>query len=35
MDVSWERPIFVEYNWSLNYIIEAFIVPLIYSRYCV
>ncbi len=26
MDVSWERPIFVEYNWSLNYIIEAFIV---------
>ena len=28
MDVSWERPIFVEYNWSLNYIIEAFIVLL-------
>ena len=27
-DVSWERPIFVEYNWSLNYIIEAFIVLL-------
>ena len=28
MDVSWERPIFVEYNLSLNYIIEAFIVLL-------
>ena len=28
MDVSWERPIFVEYNWSVNYIIEAFIVFL-------
>lgn len=28
MDVSWERPIFVEYNWSVNYIIEAFIVLL-------
>lgn len=28
MDVSWERPIFVEYNWSMNYIIEAFIVLL-------
>ena len=28
MDVSWERPIFVEYNWSLIYIIEAFIVLL-------
>ena len=28
MDVSWERPIFVEYNWSLNYIIEAFVVLL-------
>ena len=28
IDVSWERPIFVEYNWSLNYIIEAFIVLL-------
>ena len=28
MDVSWERPIFVEYNWSLNYIIEAFAVLL-------
>ena len=28
-DVSWERPIFVEYNWSANYIIEAFIVLLI------
>ena len=28
MDVSWERPIFVEYNWSLNYIIEVFIVLL-------
>ena len=27
-DVSWDRPIFVEYNWSLNYIIEAFIVLL-------
>ena len=27
-DVSWERPIFVEYNWSANYIIEAFIVLL-------
>ena len=27
-DVSWERPIFVEYNWSLNYFIEAFIVLL-------
>ena len=27
-DVSWERPIFVEYNWSVNYIIEAFIVLL-------
>ena len=27
-DVSWERPIFVEYNWSVNYIIEAFIVFL-------
>ncbi|MBF1582683.1 MAG: hypothetical protein HXO28_04395 [Prevotella sp.] len=27
-DVSWERPIFLEYNWSLNYIIEAFIVLL-------
>lgn len=27
-DVSWERPIFVEYNWSMNYIIEAFIVLL-------
>lgn len=27
-DVSWERPIFVEYNWSLNYIIEAFVVLL-------
>ena len=28
MDVSCERPIFVEYNWSVNYIIEAFIVLL-------
>ena len=28
MDVSWERPIFVEYNWSVNYVIEAFIVLL-------
>ena len=28
MDVSWERPIFVEYSWSVNYIIEAFIVLL-------
>ena len=28
MDVSWERPIFVEYNWNLNYIIEAFVVLL-------
>ena len=28
IDVSWERPIFVEYNWSVNYIIEAFIVLL-------
>lgn len=28
MDVSWERPIFVEYNWSLNYIIETFVVLL-------
>ncbi|MBF1617784.1 DUF6080 domain-containing protein [Prevotella sp.] len=28
MDVSWERPIFVEYNWSVNYIIEAFAVLL-------
>lgn len=28
MDVSWERPIFVEYNWSVNYIIETFIVLL-------
>ena len=28
MDVSWERPIFVEYNWSVNYIIEVFIVLL-------
>ena len=28
MDVSWERPIFVEYNWSVNYIIEAFVVLL-------
>ena len=27
-DVSWERPIFVEYNWGVNYIIEAFIVLL-------
>ena len=27
-DVSWERPIFVEYNWSVNYIIEVFIVLL-------
>lgn len=27
-DVSWERPIFVEYNWSVNYIIEGFIVLL-------
>ena len=27
-DVSWERPIFVEYNWSLSYIIEAFVVLL-------
>ena len=27
-DVSWERPIFVEYNWSVNYIIEAFMVLL-------
>ena len=27
-DVSWERPIFVEYNWSMNYIIEAFVVLL-------
>ena len=27
-DVSWERPIFVEYNWSVNYIIEALIVLL-------
>ena len=27
-DVSWERPIFVEYNWSLNYFIEAFVVLL-------
>lgn len=27
-DVSWERPIFVEYNWSLNYIIEVFVVLL-------
>ena len=27
-DVSWERPIFVEYNWSVNYIIETFIVLL-------
>ena len=27
-DVSWERPIFVEYNRSVNYIIEAFIVLL-------
>ena len=27
-DVSWERPIFVEYNWSVNYIIEAFVVLL-------
>lgn len=27
-DVSWERPIFVEYNWIVNYIIEAFIVLL-------
>lgn len=27
-DVSWERPVFVEYNWSLNYIIEAFVVLL-------
>ena len=27
-DVSWERPIFVAYNWSVNYIIEAFIVLL-------
>lgn len=28
MDVSWERPIFVEYNWSVNYIIETFVVLL-------
>lgn len=28
MDVSWERPIFVEYNWCVNYIIEAFVVLL-------
>ena len=28
IDVSWERPIFVEYNWGVNYIIEAFIVLL-------
>ena len=28
MDVSWDRPNFVEYNWSVNYIIEAFIVLL-------
>lgn len=28
MDVSWERPIFVEYNWSVNYVIEVFIVLL-------
>lgn len=27
-DVSWERPIFVEYNWGVNYIIEAFVVLL-------
>lgn len=30
MDVSWERPIFVEYNWSVNYIIEAFVVLLFF-----
>ena len=27
-DVSWERPIFVTYNWVLNYIVEAFVVLL-------
>lgn len=27
-DVSWERPIFVSYNWVLNYIVEAFVVLL-------
>lgn len=27
-DVSWDRPIFVKYNWVLNYAIEAIIVLL-------
>ena len=27
-DVSWDRPIFVPYNWTANYIIEGFIVLL-------
>lgn len=27
-DVSWERPIFVSYNWVFNYIVEAFVVLL-------
>ena len=27
-DVSWERPIFVTYNWVLNYMVEAFVVLL-------
>ena len=27
-DVSWDRPIFVEYSWIANYVIEALIVLL-------
>lgn len=27
-DVSWDRPIFVKYNWTANYIIEGIIVLL-------
>lgn len=27
-DVSWDRPIFVSYNWTINYVIEGIIVIL-------
>ena len=33
-DVSWDRPIFVEYSWIVNYVIEALIVLLFCNGNC-
>ena len=29
-DVAWERPVFVAYNWIINYVIEAVVVVLFF-----